>query len=586
MDAKAFEYRMAMTIDRSIESVQKLYDMGFNFLICGWWGHSPGRELNQFPGMKDWVPVLLKKHPEIAGRRAQFADIIQGHIDHASALIEKGNSLGMKTAFFLYAPAMPIEVRELHPELATGAGDLQCSVWPISRTEKRTCFCAMQPQIAEYFKDTIEELVQSLPPIDAIICTNGESQYKIGKNHCSFCQDIPMPEQMKRIRDQAREGAARVNPSIEIITRMWQKEHPHTVYSFNRHMTTSFANPRPYHVAMATIPAEHDYDPLVEVPKFQDMIAQEPEPPLVMRKLSWADFMPNQPFSPHVGSAKGKIREIMEISLEHCFQRLYRFIPCCVAKYIRRYIAEAKERGVNGLCAYHMEMAVDSGLNQVNYDYIIKCALEPDTEPMPYLEGWLKERYGVHIPGLAKELYNTQDIWTDITEYHGVGLICNLDIANRPACYDLATVKEQSYIWRGCFPDGAERMSLERDNLESGMQSWRDASARAQASADRVRKMAEPLHDKHRKELTHFFDTMAILVKAAELRLKRSFLMWALGEGKIESTRKAMAAIERWNVELERLTATDAYLQELTKVWSSPDGWGCADQLDELRGSF
>ena len=477
--AQPFEYRMAMTLDRGIGSVKKLHAMGFNYLICGWWGHAPRNEVDEFPGMGDNVPVFLGKWPAVARQREKFRQIIQGHLDRATAMIEEGRRLGMKTAIFLYAPCMPNEARLLDRGLATGASKLQCEYWPPSRTEEPACYCIFQPQLQEMFKDTVEELLRSLPPLDAVICTNGESQFKIGKNHCSLCEEIAMPEKMALIRKLACEGAARVNPRTEIISRMWQLEHPHTVYGFRRFTAAHHVNPRPYYVAMAKIPPAHDYDPLVEVPRFQEIIAREPRQPAVMRKLSWADFMPNQPMSPHVGSARGKIKEIMEISLEHCCRRLYRFIPCCVAKYIHRYITAALERGVSGICGYFMEMDVDAGLNQVNYDYLVKCALEPDTEPLPYLEGWLEARYGQRVAGLAEELHNTQDIWTDITEYHGVGLICNLDIANRPGCYNLAVLKEQSWIWSGCFPDATERMSLARGNLESGIQSWRDAAARA-----------------------------------------------------------------------------------------------------------
>jgi len=63
---------MALTLGKSVGTVQKLKDKGFNYVVTGRWGHTlkPNKlDSVGFPCMKDMVPVFLKKWPKVAERR-------------------------------------------------------------------------------------------------------------------------------------------------------------------------------------------------------------------------------------------------------------------------------------------------------------------------------------------------------------------------------------------------------------------------------------------------------------------------------------------------------------------------------------
>jgi len=563
---------MTICFDRSIESVQRIKNLGMNWLLTGWWGHNTNGLIHDWGEMRDSLPVYLKRWPEVAERRLKFKDIIDAQLHHAAELIEEARRLDMKVAVFLYTPSLPREALDLHPEWASGTTEAQCRVWPISRTEPKTAFCIWTPELAEMLKDTIEELLQSLPPVDAIMYTIGESSLKIMP--CSKCENIPQWQSQLRVRQLVGEGARRVNPDIDIMTRMWQMEHPPTTYTSRKMFAETMAYPSEYHKAMAALfeDPEYAYRPDKHVPKFQEALKEETVVPVITRKLSWGDAMLGQPISPWVGSAKGIAKELVEISLEHCHHLCYDFIPCAIVKHIRRYVDHAIEKGVAGIKPSPVEFDVDWGLNMLNIDFVMAYSRTPILDPEEFTKDWLRKRYSVDVPGLARILIDTEDVWTKVITYNGVGTMTNFDIANRPAAYDMQEIKSQSHIWKGAWPDGEQRMALDRESLETNVGKWNGAVRNAEDMCAQVKEIGEALPEKYKKELFLYFETLLVLVKNAALRMKRSFLMWAMEEGTIPATRKAMAALERWNIELERLIASDSYLTELTKKWSGKDG--------------
>ena len=494
--------------------------------------------------------IAALRSPRFPKIRDQIADL---HRFHAAA-----HDLGLKVVLFSYEPSIPAEIVEAYPEALYPYPKAFLERVPDEAETRHVCI--FDERVQEWVAQKAAETIRNIGPLDAWMYTTNETMLRAGLTYhvCERCYDEPRWMALRLLRDAMLEGARRAGQDVTMIHRYWGTHHTDDQRNTSRYMKDVL----PYHhdlqAAMAETVQSRTWRASRDIPPFAATLEEEPGTPWVTSKATWTDFLLHQPLNPWVGHSRGKVKEIIELSLEPCFQQLYGFVPCIMLRQLQRQLQYAVERGCTGVNITPIEADTDWELNQANLEVALRLIDDPDADVARLLKTWTGETYGAEFPGwLVDGLLDTETIWATVCAYNGISNLVNFDMALCPLSYTLGLSKFYLYPLFEAFPDAKERFNLGQEGLGRALSGWNEAVGKAHALNERVKEAIDDLPEPARAHLIHFFDRLALWTLWVSLHQKLMFTRMALEMKKIEPSMTLTRLTERWDYQLYYLLAND-----------------------------
>lgn len=551
-----FSYQSTDT--RNLDLAVKL---GMNWIMTAWIGHTL-----RPPKFGDDLPVLFENDPKVARyRRARNAEI-QEHIARLREYHRAAHDRGLKICIWSYEPSVPIEMRMAYPEAFYPYP--KAFVDRLPGAEKGWLMCMHDERVQKWVANKVEETLRNIGPVEAWVYTTNETMWgACCVNHvCANCYNEPRWRGLRLLRDAMQAGAGRVDYPVEMIYRFWGAHHPD---GYRRRNRTYMRAIRPLHDhsydnACAEVLEPQAFEASRDVPLFMKSLEDEKSKPWIMSKTTWSDYLLHQPPNPWIGHSKGKVHEIIELSIEPCHQELYGFIPCMLLKQMQLHMQYGLERGAEGVMIYPMEGNANWELNLANLDVGMKLIENPHANLETLLSNWLEQTYDGKFPGwLVRDLLDTEDIWADIASYNGICGLVNFDCVLMADRYLLNYQKY--YLWplvKEAWPDGETRFDLTQSGMSKALAVWNRQLARAEAMNAKVKAEIDTLPPKARAHILHFFDRFMTLTIYMSLHHKLLYTRMALELKKLEPTPALMRVMEKWSYQIFYLIASDQEIRE------------------------
>ncbi len=534
-------------------------EKGFNWIASGWYGHNL-----RAPDFRDDLPVYFEKYERVAELRRPFFPQIEEQITEAREYHEEIHRQGLKVALFTYEPSVPVEMKEAYPELFYSYPEEYTRLDPTKKDTK--LMCIFDQRVQDWLADKCEELLKNVGPVDAWIYSSNETMWFSGAtNHiCENCFDEPRWKALRLVRDAMQRGVDRLPYKVKLIHRFWGSHHPREYKQINMTRLDYFPSAPSWDTAKAKVLEPRSYNCDVDLPVFIKTLAEEPERACVVSKPTWTDFLLHQPYNPWMGYSRDDVDEIAELSIEPCHQEMYGFIPCLFIKQLQDMYRYSLERGIKGVCIMPVEFDKDWGVNQANLDITLQVISNPDADVEDLLQQWLNKRYDTEISSeIVQHLLNSEDIWAELISYNGISGLVNFDCVLYPT-YHLSLVTK-SYILpmvKTMWKDGKERFDLTMEGFSKAIRTWNKAANQAREAAENIRQYKDKLPEKAYKELSYFFERLAITTLFANYNQKLIFMRWSLEEGLIKPTRQIMRMIEHWEGHCNYIIANDRDIRE------------------------
>jgi hypothetical protein len=546
---------------------------GFNWICTGWLGH------NESP--PDDQPVLFEQDQKVAELRRPRFDKIREHITDLRAFHEEAHRRGLKVALFSYEPSVPAEIRQAYPEAFYPFPEQYLKLWPKDRD--RLHMCIYDGRTQEWIAEKVRQTIGNVGPIDAWIYTTAEAMWGSNCNRhvCAYCAGKPRWESLRLLRDAMQEGVRRCGQCVTLIHRFWGTQHPDGYMTGASTFHRLTPHDKPLQRAHIEGIEPFIFRPSRDLPRFYDSLLAESSPPTITSKATWTDFLLQQPTNPWLGRCKGQISELIELSIESCHQKFYGFIPCCVLRQLQRHLKLGLEKGATGVILTPLEADRDWGLNIANVEVTARLIEDPDQDVKVLLKHWSASRYGESFPDwLIDAMLATEDIWADIVSFNGMSNLMNFDTARFGWSYMLGTSKYYLWPMLEAFPDAAQRLDLSQEGFGRAIATWNRRVAEARKLHQRVEQELSSLPASARETTRFYFERLAQLTLFTSLLQKLTFARMGLEFRKLEPTMQLIRLMERWEMQVYYLIASDPEIQQSSIVgkpqyrmsgWQYPD---------------
>ena len=554
------------TDPRDLDLVQ---EAGFNWIATCWIGHYAENKFN------DDLPVFFEKHKRIhALRKKRHAEIKQ-NIDKFRKFNEAARRRGLKVALFSYEISLPQELKQAYPELFYPFPEKFLKRVPEKKDER--LLCVFDPRTQELIADKVAETLRNIGPVDAWLYTNHEDMWGAGLMHhnCANCSSRPRWQGLRLLRDAMRNGVERLPYKVELIHRFWGSQHPDGYSRLGKYLLERHCLEKKNNINWKK--TEHElrsglilnkFRPSRDLPPFMKSLEREPARPWIMSKATWSDYLLRQPPNPWIGFSKGKVNEIMELSIEPCHRKLYGFIPCLLLKQMQKHLLYGLKRGIKGVFLNPIE-STDWGLNLANLKVGLQLFKQPGANLNQLLGDWLRQNYRGKFPAwLVRHLLASEDIWAELAAYNGISGLVNFDVILLPRCFlSQYAVYYIMPLVEEAFPDAAEKFDLSQKGFGRAVNNWNRQVARAKKMNATVTNNISEIPARARPDVQRFFDRLAVLTEYASLMQKLLFSRLALEYGKLEAKPTLMHLMEQWSYRVYYLIAADKEIQEKYASW-------------------
>ena len=557
--------------------------LGFNWVYTGWLGH------NECP--PDDQPMLFEHDPRVADLRRPRFPTIRQKIDALKKYHNQAHERGLKVALFTYEPSVPAEIRQAYPEAFYPYPKAFLDRWPKDADKLHMCIYDARTQ--EWIAEKVNQTIRNIGPIDAWIYTTAEAMWgsNLNRHVCANCWNQTRWESVRLLRNAMQEGIRRSGQNVLLIHRFWGTQHPDEYQDNAKNLLRLTPHDNQLQSAVADTLEKRSWQASRDLPPFYESLKKEQGQPMVISKATWTDFLLHQPPNPWVGRGRGKIREIIELSLEPCHQKYYGFIPCALVKQIQNHLQYGLERGCEGVMRSPLEGDKDWGLNLANLEIGMKLIDDPQADLKKLTAEWSRQHYEQPLPEwLIEGWLNSEDIWGDIMSYNGMSNLMNFDTARWPWIHTLGISKYYMWPMFEAFPDHEQRFDLTQEGMSRAIATWNRRVRQAKQLNDRVRKEIESIPQAAREHVTHYFDRLAALTLLASLLQKLLFVRMALEFKKMEPSMQLMRLTERWDFQVYYMIATDPEIQQNAFVKPAAQlqmsGWRYPDvtEIDAFPG--
>ena len=538
------------------ENLDNAVERGFDWIYTGWLG----KDCNDKAGL----PVYMADDRKLTALRKPNYPKIAKQIDKLAGYHKAAKERGLKVGLFMYEPSVPAEMKEAYPEVFYPYPQEYLDRMP-EHADARF-MCIYDSRVQEWVSAKVAETIKNVWPIDAYIFTCSETMWGSGPiNHiCANCYDKPRWEALKHLYEAIKEGVRRSGKDVQVIQRGWSLHHPDVTRQSVKHMLESTPHDNELQAAIAdTLQAgERPYVASRDYPLFMDYLEKQPNP-CIISKATCTDFLMHQPVNPWVGHSGDKVEEILELSLEPCFQELYGFIPCIYLRQIQQHLQYGLDRGAKGVALCPIEANVDWELNTANLDVGKQLIDDPYAKVEELLGDWTEKRYGQRLEDwLIAGILDSEDILADLASYNGMSHLINFDCFRQAMIWLINASKYHLRMITEAFPDSEERLSMTREGLAKAIATWNRRVRQAKALNERVKAKIDTIPESARREVSHFFERLEVISLYSSLCAKQLFTRLALESGQIKPDMTLMRLMERWDCQIHYLIASDKDIQE------------------------
>ena len=531
-------------------------DRGYDWIMTGWLGHGSSEKFD--------LPVYIRDDARLTALRKKRYDFVAEQIDKLKTFHEAAHERNLKVALFNYDPSVPSEYKQAYPEVFYPYPDEYLTERP-QDVDKRL-MCIYDPRVQAWMTAKVAEIINNLWPVDAYVFTCSETMWHSGPiNHiCANCYDKPRWEALKCLYEAVEAGVEQSGRDVKLIQRTWALQHPD---GFRRTAATMPHDLLPYDQDLRDLLArtlqagERPYVASRDYPRFVQWLATRKKPH-VISKATHADFLMHQPVNPWVGQSE-KVEEIIELSLEPCFQHLYGYVPCVFVKQIQQHLQYGLSKGCKGAALMPIEARADWGLNLVNLDVGTRLIHEPHGDVKAMVGQWSEKTYGGKFePWLIEAMLTSEDICADLASYNGMSNMVNFDCFRKANAWSLGISK--FYLWpmRSAFDDADARWDLTAAGLSRAIAAWNKRVRQAKSLNERVKENMDTLPEAAREHVAKFFDRLETVAMFTSLMQKQLFTRMALEQKAIEPNPALMRLTERWDFQIYYLIASDPELAE------------------------
>lgn len=529
---------------------------GYDWILTGWLGHGSSEKFD--------LPVYIRDDARLTALRKTRYDFIAGRINTLRSFHEAAHERKLKVGLFNYDPSVPSEYKQAYPEVFYPYPDEYLAERP--QDAEARLMCVYDPRVQAWVTAKVAEIIENLWPIDAYVFTCSETMWHSGPiNHiCANCYDRPRWEALKCLYEAVEAGIERSGRDVKLIQRTWALQHPD---DFRRTAATIPRDWIPHDqdlrdLLRRTLQAgERPYVASRDYPRFIKYLETRKKPH-VLSKATHADFLLQQPVNPWVGQSD-KVEEIIELSLEPCFQHLYGYIPCVFVRQMQEHLQYGLSKGCKGAALLPIEARADWGLNLVNLDVGTRLIHEPHGDVRSMVSDWSETRYGRRFePWLVEAMLTSENICADLASYNGLSNMMNFDCYRKANAWTLGL--SQFYLWpmRGAFDDADARLDLGPAGLSRAIATWNKRVRQSKALHERITENIEAIPEAARADVTRFFERLETISMFTSLMQKQLFIRMALSQKTIEPNSTLMRLTERWDFQIYFLIASDAELRE------------------------
>ncbi|MFH1654177.1 MAG: hypothetical protein ABIE74_09000 [Pseudomonadota bacterium] len=351
-------------------------------------------------------PIYFEDYPKVAEvRRYQDAVWIEPLKAEVTALCDQANRLGLKVAFHLYEPTIPLVFEQEYPEIVGickrqtqgGTVDVHSHLDPDN------------PITWQLMRSKYAEIARTFPKVDMMIISTWDGE---GSNWCIPKSKMPIHRRIVKQVESALEGVRSVRKDCQICLRLWGRNWPSALYRDGHRLIEELTGVKDATEYMQPVAKVHN-DPDVILPK---LFAELPKDVPIMYKSTRMDIHDAQPLTYAAGTYPKDREQIIEVSYELYHQKPW---PWCKVKHIRLGLEAAANYNLAGFLALSVNMGNNDrnvnpetgNLGRMNtwfFEHLMQGDNRTDIE---LTAAWLEKEFGSPQPkGVVELLLEANDI--------------------------------------------------------------------------------------------------------------------------------------------------------------------------------
>ena len=374
------------------QAIEQGARIGANMVIV----HSVGRcshlAFNPDPALgryMDEFPQYFDDYPKIAELRHSADSVwLEPLRSELRTLCDRSDHLGMKPAFHLYEPMLPLAFEREYPELV--------GVWKRTTQEGtidvHTFMDPDNPATWELFKAKYRELARDFMKVGMFVITTGDTA---GTFWCVADARMPTHERLANMVKAAREGVREAGSDARVCFRLWWRNFPDGFYSDGARMIGEATGLDNAVDLMNPVCKPHN-NPSQVLPKLFELL---PDDVPIMYKSTRMDIHDNTPLTLAAGAYPSEIEQIIEISYEMYHLKPW---PWCKVRHIRQGLDAVREHNLTGYLSLPINMGNNSrdidpesgNLGRMNTWMFEALANGDERSDRELLAAWLEREYG------------------------------------------------------------------------------------------------------------------------------------------------------------------------------------------------